>query len=74
MRSKEEFVSYPSRIALQVIIANSDRRHGLEFDCNQEDCPRCETPQRLKFKLHLAMVGSIDIDPIENSLMQTILW
>ena len=39
--------------ALPESIANSDRRHGLEFDCNQD-----ETTHRLQFELHLEMISS----------------
>ena len=53
------------QIFLDVVrIANSDLRHGLEFDCNQEaSLPRCETPHRLQLKLHLAMIAS-NVSPL----------
>ena len=43
-----------------VIIANSDRRRGLEFDCNQEAlfARDARTLSRLQFKLHLAIIST----------------
>ena len=41
------------------IIANSDWRHGFEFDCNQEDAfPEVWDPHRLQLKLQLAKIAS----------------
>ena len=40
---------------LQAIVANSDWRHGLKFDCNEE---ATLVPDKLQFELHLAMISS----------------
>ena len=39
------------------IVANFDRLHGLEFDCNQDNSQRYETPHRLQFKFHVVTIA-----------------
>ena len=45
------------KVSLLAIIANSDWRHGLEFDCNQK-VTLVRGVHRIQLKLHLATIAS----------------
>ena len=56
------FALVPKTQKLREIIANSYRRHGLEFEGNQETTLVQETPHRLQMKCHLVMVASNELN------------
>ena len=48
-------------MSLSEIITNSDQWYGLELQFKSFDCPRCETPHNLQFKLHLTIISASDV-------------